>query len=47
MPFKKGTCMEVIMVERKEDDFLDLLAASNTTLDFWDNPIDDEEWNYA
>jgi hypothetical protein len=29
------------------DSFDDLLSASQTTLDFWDNPLDDEDWNNA
>lgn len=28
LPFKKGTHVEVILMERKEDDFSDLLRAS-------------------
>ena len=47
LPFKKGMHVEVVLMEREEDDLSDLLRASTTTLDFWDNPIDDEEWNDA
>ena len=25
----------------------DLLAAASTSLDFWDNALDDEDWNHA
>ncbi|MDR0858664.1 MAG: DUF2281 domain-containing protein [Oscillospiraceae bacterium] len=25
----------------------DLLAASGSSMDFWDNPVDDEVWNNA
>jgi len=29
------------------DDFADLTAAAQSSLDFWDNPWDDEDWNDA
>ena len=47
LPFKKGTYVEVIVMKWEEDNFSDLLGASTTSLDFWDNPVDDEEWNHA
>ena len=45
LPFKKGTQLDVILIERNKDNFSDLLNAATFDLDFWDNPIDDEEWN--
>ena len=30
-----------------EDEGSELLRAASTTLDFWDNPYDDEDWNDA
>jgi len=27
--------------------FDDLLSAAQSSLDFWNNPYDDEDWNYA
>jgi hypothetical protein len=27
--------------------FQDLLAAAQTSLEFWDNPLDDEDWNHT
>ncbi len=27
------------------DEFDDLLAVTATSIDFWDNPYDDEDWN--
>ena len=47
LPFNKGTYVEVILIEREVDDFSDILRASTTSLGFWDNPVDDEEWNDA
>lgn len=29
----------------EQDDFSDLVAAAETALDFWDNDLDDEDWN--
>ncbi len=44
----KGTAVEVIVLVREQpDDFHDLMAASESSLAFWDNPIDDEVWNDA
>lgn len=28
-----------------ENEFADLVAATQTTLAFWDNPFDDQDWN--
>ena len=44
----QGTPVEIIVLVRDseaEDD--GLLRASVKTMDFWDNPIDDEVWNNA
>ncbi len=46
LQLKQGTPIEVIVLI-SEDESLDLLAASETSLDFWNNPIDDEVWNDA
>ncbi|MFQ6121282.1 MAG: hypothetical protein ACE5KE_15505 [Methanosarcinales archaeon] len=37
----------IILIDEieKPDDFEDLLIASETTFDFWDNSRDDEVWN--
>jgi hypothetical protein len=42
--FPAGARVTVFVIE-SGDSFDDLVSASNTTLDFWDNPIDDAEWN--
>jgi hypothetical protein len=44
VPLLVGTLLEVFVVQA-EDDFGDLLLASQSSLDVWDNPIDDEDWN--
>ena len=42
----KGRRAEIIIFPLGES-FEDLLIASESSLDFWDNPIDDEIWNNA
>lgn len=42
----KGRRAEIIILPlEEEEDIEDLLMASESSLDFWDNPIDDEIWN--
>jgi hypothetical protein len=46
VPFSPGARITVFVVEETgESD--DLLAAAQSSLDFWDNPNDDEDWNHA
>ena len=45
VPLPKGTRVTVFIVQESPDDFSDLVLAATTSLDFWDNPIDDEKWN--
>jgi hypothetical protein len=40
-----ATYVVVFVVEEPLDDFSGLVVASQSNLDFWDNPIDDEVWN--
>jgi len=46
VPFPAGSNVTVFVVEAG-DDFKDLIAASQTSLEFWDNNYDDEDWNDA
>ncbi len=46
VPFPAGAHVTVFVVE-SGDSFGDLLAASESSLDFWNNPLDDEDWNNA
>jgi hypothetical protein len=46
VPFPAGTRVIVFVIE-SEDTFNDLLGASESSLDFWNNPYDDEDWNDA
>jgi hypothetical protein len=40
----RGRRAEIIILP-VEEGFEDLLIASDSSLDFWNNPIDDEIWN--
>jgi hypothetical protein len=46
VPFSPGARIAVFVVE-EANDFSDLMAAAQSSLDFWDNPYDDEDWNHA
>lgn len=46
VPFPAGVHVTVFVIE-SGDSFSNLLAASESGLDFWNNPFDDEDWNNA
>lgn len=46
-PFQPGERLTVIVIPEAGREFDDLVAAAGSTLDFWDNPLDDEDWNAA
>ena len=46
VPLKSGTHLEVILIETAGE-FQELVKASETSTDFWNNSIDDEIWNDA
>jgi hypothetical protein len=48
VPFQVGAHLTVFVIsEQASDNFDELLAASQSRLDFWDNPFDDEDWNHV
>lgn len=47
VPFSPGKRITVFVIEEPADTFDDLILASQSSLDFWDNPYDDEDWNNA
>ncbi len=47
VPFPAGARVTVFVVEEQGDDFADLVAAAESSTDFWNNPFDDEDWNNA
>ena len=47
VPMSPGTRVTIFIVEESGELFNDLVSASESSLDFWDNPLDDEDWNNA
>ena len=47
VPLPPGSLITVFVIESDNGAFDDLLATSQSSLDFWDNPFDDEDWNNA
>lgn len=48
VPLPQGSHIVVYVTEEPAaESFGDLLAAASTSLDFWDNALDDEDWNDA
>ena len=47
VPFSPGARITVFVIEEPADNFSDLIMAAQSSLDFWDNPYDDEDWNNA
>jgi hypothetical protein len=46
LALRPGTTVEVIILE-PDGESDDLLRAAESSLSFWDNPVDDEVWNEA
>jgi hypothetical protein len=46
VPFPEGAHVTVFVIE-SGDTFNDLLVASESSMDFWNNPLDDKDWNDA
>ena len=46
VPFPAGAHVTVFVLEAGES-FSEMLLASQSSLDFWNNPLDDEDWNNA
>lgn len=47
VPLAPGVHVTVFVIESANGAFHDLLSASERSLGFWDNPLDDEDWNNA
>jgi len=45
VPLPSGSHVTVFVVPEAAED--DLVSAAESSLDFWDNPLDDEDWNNA
>ncbi len=46
IPQIKSKTVEVIILPLKDDNYLDLTNASNSSTEFWDNP-EDEVWDHV
>lgn len=46
VPFPAGAHL-IIFILPADDTFQDLVLASESSLEFWNNPWDDEDWNNA
>jgi hypothetical protein len=44
VPLATGAHVTVFVVESPYEDSHDLVFASQSSLEFWDNPLDDEDW---
>jgi hypothetical protein len=47
VPLPVGAHVTVFVVEQPAEEFADLVAAAESSTGFWDNPLDDEDWNAA
>jgi hypothetical protein len=47
VPLPEETRVTVFVIQDPVDDFEELVRAAESSLDFWDNPYDDEGWNRA
>ena len=47
VPYAPGARVVVFVVQEPADAMDDLVAAAQSSLDFWDNPYDDRDWNNA
>ncbi len=43
----KGKAEVIITILEPDGEFRDLVKLSESSLDFWDNVIDDNTWNHA
>ncbi len=47
VPLTPGSRVVVLVMEESGEPWHELAAAAQSSLDFWDNPEDDEDWNRA
>jgi hypothetical protein len=47
VPLPAGTEVEVVVLGPEQSAGDDLLHAAQSSTEFWDNPIDDAEWNHV
>jgi hypothetical protein len=44
VPLPAGARVTVFVIPEQRESLSDLMAAAESSLDFWDNPLDDEDW---
>jgi hypothetical protein len=47
VPLAPGTRIVVFVIEDTDEVLTELTGAAESSLAFWDNPLDDEDWNDA
>jgi hypothetical protein len=47
VPLPDGLRVEVLVIAQTSESCTDLVDAATSSIGFWDNPIDDAEWNNA
>jgi len=47
VPFAPGARVVVFVIPEPPEAFSDLMVAAESSLGFWDNQLDDEDWNNA
>ena len=47
VPLPAGERVVVFVVPESAESFVELIEAAQSSLHFWDNPLDDEDWNNA
>ncbi len=47
LPFAPGVRVVIFVVPEHQQSFGDLTIAAESSLGFWDNTVDDEDWNNA
>lgn len=45
VPFARGAQLTIFVIAEADDSFHDMLHAAATSITFWDNSFDDEDWN--
>ncbi len=47
VPLAPGARVIVFVIPEPQESFIDLTAAAQSSLAFWNTPLDDEDWNNA
>jgi hypothetical protein len=47
VPYAPGARVVVFVMQEPSEEMNDLVAAAQSSLDFWDNAFDDRDWNNA